>query len=97
MTLIGTNMPRWLALLFFVLLPLQAASVRADESDDREWPYSFVNICEILNLNPGYLRGGLQQWKEHLVRGTPRMVVVTGPQETVSESEDEPEVAAEAS
>ena len=66
-------------------------------SDDREWPYSFVNICEILNLNPGYLRGGLQQWQDHQVGGTPRMVVVTGPQEAVSESEDEPEVAAEAS
>lgn len=33
-------------------------------SDDRSWPYSFANICELLALNPGYLRRGLQAWKE---------------------------------
>lgn len=33
-------------------------------ADDRSWPYSFTNICELLSLNPEYLRRGLQAWKE---------------------------------
>jgi hypothetical protein len=28
-------------------------------SDDRSWPYSFVNLCETLKLSPEYLRGGM--------------------------------------
>jgi hypothetical protein len=35
------------------------------ESDDRRWPYSFVSICDILNLNPEYVRRGLKAWKTH--------------------------------
>ena len=38
-------------------------------SDDREWPYSFISICEVLNLNPDYLRGGLQMWQESQLVG----------------------------
>jgi len=25
-------------------------------SDDRSWPFSFVNLCDLLNLSPPYLR-----------------------------------------
>ena len=28
-------------------------------SDDLLWPYSFVNVCELLNLNPDPLRAAL--------------------------------------
>jgi hypothetical protein len=28
--------------------------------DDYEWPFSFVNICEQLGLDPAYLRRGLE-------------------------------------
>jgi hypothetical protein len=31
--------------------------------DDREWPLSFLNVCDLLGLEPGYLRKGLSQWK----------------------------------
>jgi hypothetical protein len=31
-------------------------------SDDRRWPYSFVSICDILGLDPDYIRDGLQGW-----------------------------------
>ena len=27
--------------------------------DDHEWPYSFINICEAVDMNPKYLRKGL--------------------------------------
>jgi|SRR5215831_14257857 len=26
------------------------------ESDDRHWPYSFVNICDVLGIDPGWVR-----------------------------------------
>jgi hypothetical protein len=29
-----------------------------------DWPFSFENICETLQLNPDYIRQGLQVWKE---------------------------------
>jgi hypothetical protein len=33
-------------------------------SNDGEWPYSFVNICNALGLEAEFLRGGLRRWKE---------------------------------
>jgi hypothetical protein len=32
--------------------------------DDHEWPYSFVNICEAVGMDPDCLRKGLLRWKE---------------------------------
>jgi hypothetical protein len=32
-------------------------------NDDR-WPFSFVNICRALDLEPEYLRRGLKQWRQ---------------------------------
>lgn len=45
-------------------------------SDDREWPYSFISICDVLNLNPDYVRSGLQAWQERQLAGKahPRLV-----------------------
>jgi len=33
---------------------------------DSEAPFSFENICEILQLHPGYVRQGLLRWKQVL-------------------------------
>jgi hypothetical protein len=33
--------------------------------DDREWPFSFVNICEALAIEPHYFRKGLLDWKQN--------------------------------
>jgi hypothetical protein len=33
-------------------------------SDDDRWPFSFVNICRVLDLEPEYLRRGLKQWRQ---------------------------------
>ena len=32
--------------------------------NDWSWPFSFRNICEILGLDPFFLRRGLLRWKE---------------------------------
>lgn len=31
---------------------------------DSRWPFSFVNICAVLGLEPEYVRLGLKQWRE---------------------------------
>jgi hypothetical protein len=36
--------------------------------DDRNWHFSFVNVCEILDLEPTYIRVGLKMWREHIAR-----------------------------
>ena len=34
------------------------------ESNDLEWPFSFVNICHALELDEAHLRSGLHKWRE---------------------------------
>jgi hypothetical protein len=34
-------------------------------SEEEEWPFSFVNICTVLGLDPEYLRCGLRSWQRH--------------------------------
>ena len=36
-------------------------------SDETSWPFTFVNICEVLQLDPHYIRRGLQRWKTNSV------------------------------
>jgi hypothetical protein len=33
------------------------------------WIFSFDNVCELLRLNPEYVREGLRRWQKKLVRG----------------------------
>ena len=33
-------------------------------ADDADWPFSFVNICAVLGLEPDYIRRGLKRWCE---------------------------------
>lgn len=48
--------------------------------DEPEWPFSFISICEALNLDPDYIRRGLQQWRKtpvrYPVKGTRRVTRV---------------------
>ncbi len=34
-------------------------------SEDREYFFSFENVCELLGLEPEFLRRGLQAWRAH--------------------------------
>ena len=36
--------------------------------NDREWLFSFINICEALAIDPHYLRKGLLHWKQNVMR-----------------------------
>src|SRR5713101_2760189 len=35
------------------------------EDGDRTWLFSFENICDVLDIDPRYLRRGLPAWKAH--------------------------------
>ena len=36
-------------------------------ADDTQWPFSFLNICLVLDLDPPYLRRKLLQWRTQQV------------------------------
>jgi hypothetical protein len=35
-------------------------------SNDLDWPFSFLNICSALGLDPDYIRRGLKRWRQSL-------------------------------
>src|SRR6266849_362800 len=35
--------------------------------EDKHWVFSFDNVCEMLDINPEYLRRGLKDWKERKI------------------------------
>lgn len=35
-------------------------------SEDGDWVFSFENVCEVLGVNPAYIRQGLARWKPRL-------------------------------
>lgn len=37
---------------------------------DPNWPFSFDNICQFLDIDPEYMRAGLRRWKEAKLAGT---------------------------
>jgi hypothetical protein len=39
-------------------------------SNDRGWFFSYENICETLEINPEYLRRGLETWRHDVAAGT---------------------------
>ena len=63
-------------------------------SDDRQWPYSFISICDILNLNPSYVRRGLEEWREAQLAGRPRGKIVHLKLKTLSEGAEEEALSA---
>ncbi len=38
-------------------------------SDDRDWVFSFLNVCDFLGLDAEFLRKGLFRWKEAALSG----------------------------
>ena len=37
-------------------------------AEDWQWPFSFCNVCEVLGLDPDYLRRGLIRWQRQQPR-----------------------------
>ncbi len=50
--------------------------------DEHHWPFSFVNICGVLGIDPAYIRRGLKRWREENIpdlSAERRVVVGMGP------------------
>ncbi|HLK11345.1 MAG TPA: hypothetical protein VKW76_08185 [Candidatus Binatia bacterium] len=62
-------------LLAAARLPSQCRRVRYREtldwvlSDDRSWPFSFMRVCEALDVDADRLRGELAPWLSPIARG----------------------------
>jgi hypothetical protein len=41
-------------------------------SDDLDWPFSFLNVCTVLGIDPDYLRRGLICWCQQPPAARPR-------------------------
>jgi hypothetical protein len=54
-------------------------------SSDRDWFFSFENICETLEINPEYLRRGLDRWRS---RGDAAMAAASLPHPEKAKAED---------
>lgn len=48
-------------------------------SEDRTWPFSFLNICDVLNLDPAYVREGLEQHRERRLSQLSKVVTLKAP------------------
>ena len=46
--------------------------------EDGDWLFSFENICEVLRINPQYVRQGLLRWKANRLANHPRSRVWEG-------------------
>ena len=57
----GTSTARALGLPVDASSRAARAAVAFFESHDRSWPYSFVNICEAIGLDPDSLRRTISQ------------------------------------
>jgi hypothetical protein len=42
--------------------------------DDWSWPFSFVNVCEVLGLDISTMRRGLARWVERAKSSRPRHI-----------------------
>jgi hypothetical protein len=50
--------------------------------EDRNWYFSFENICETLEINPAYMRQGLRRWRKHALAFGGHPVRHTGSEST---------------
>jgi hypothetical protein len=48
-------------------------------SDDSSWVFSFVSICGLLGLDPGYIRRGLRRWQERALAAAKKKARISGP------------------
>jgi len=45
-------------------------------STDRRWPFSFENVCDLLDIDAGGLRTGLLRWKAQRLQEASRQKIV---------------------
>src|ERR1700746_1813729 len=59
--------------------------------EDKRWVFSFDNVCDMLDINPEYMRRGLREWKERKIAALQRAA-----EAAVHPHSDEPTVTVQA-
>jgi hypothetical protein len=49
--------------------------------EDKHWVFSFDNVCDMLDINPDYMRRGLRKWKERKIEAMQRAAEALANQE----------------
>lgn len=64
--------------------------------EDKKWVFSFDNVCDMLDVNPEYMRRGLRDWKERKLAAIERARIARAEQAAVAVQEGIVEATAEA-
>ncbi len=60
--------------------------------EDKKWVFSFDNVCEMLDINPEYMRRGLRGWKERKLEAIERARIARTEQVAVAPVESQEDV-----
>src|SRR5690242_11072916 len=52
--------------------------------EDKRWVFSFDNVCDMLDVNPDYMRAGLRRWKERKLELNARRAAEKAAQEAMA-------------
>jgi hypothetical protein len=52
--------------------------------EDKKWAFSFDNVCEMLNIDPKYVRRGLREWKRRQLDAIERARIVRAEERLIS-------------
>src|SRR5262249_35904567 len=63
--------------------------------EDKHWVFSFDNVCDMLDINPDYMRRGLRQWKEQKIEEVDRAGEAVANQEVDQAAAGDPLVSAQ--
>ena len=64
--------------------------------EDKHWVFSFDNVCDMLDINPDYMRRGLKQWKERKLEAMERAAAARAEAEANAPLAEAPAVEPEA-
>jgi hypothetical protein len=63
--------------------------------EDKKWVFSFDNVCEMLDVNPEYLRRGLREWKVRKLEAIERARMARAEQAALAAAEPAAQPVAE--
>ena len=63
--------------------------------EDKKWVFSFDNVCEMLDINPEYLRRGLREWKVRKLDAIERARIARAEQASLAAAQPATEPVAE--
>jgi hypothetical protein len=63
--------------------------------EDKHWVFSFDNVCDMLDINPDYMRRGLKQWKTRKLEAMQHAAEASARQEVEASAVEQPAESAE--